>query len=56
MLKYKETEVTMNSLLAAVLDLADQDLIKKRVKNNIPEMNWQREQRKMGANQWVRVR
>lgn len=35
----------MNSLLAAVLDLADQDLIEKRVKNNIPEMNWQRDQR-----------
>lgn len=29
----------MNSLLAAVLDLADQDLIEKGMKNNIPEMN-----------------
>lgn len=52
----KKAEVTMNSLLAAVLDLADQDLIEKRVKNNIPEMNWQRDQRKTGGNQWVRVR
>lgn len=32
--------VTMNSLLAAVLDLASQDLFQKRVKNNIPEMHW----------------
>lgn len=32
--------VTMNSLLAAVLDLASQDLLKKRMKNNIPEMHW----------------
>lgn len=37
----------MNSLLAAVLDLADQDLIEERVKDNIPEMNWQKEQREM---------
>lgn len=33
-------DITMNSLLAAVLDLAGQDLLKKRVKNNIPEMHW----------------
>lgn len=32
-------EVTMNSLLAAVLDFANQDLFKERVKNNIPEMH-----------------
>lgn len=41
----------MNSLLAAVLDLADQDLIEERVKDNIPEMNWQKEQREMGTSQ-----
>lgn len=29
----------MNSLLAAVFDFADQDLLKERVKNNIPEMH-----------------
>lgn len=46
----------MDSLLAAVLDLADQDLIEKRVKNNIPEMNWQRDQRKVGTDQWVGFR
>lgn len=32
-------DVTVNSLLTAVLDLADQDLIEERVENNIPEMN-----------------
>lgn len=32
-------EVTMNSLLAAVLDFANQDLLKERMKNNIPEMH-----------------
>ena len=29
----------MNSLLTAVLDLADEDLIEERVENDIPEMN-----------------
>lgn len=29
----------MNALLTAVLDLADQDLIEERVKNNVPEVN-----------------
>lgn len=32
-------EFTVNSLLAAVLDLANQDLVEERVKDNIPEMN-----------------
>lgn len=32
-------EVTMDSLLAAVLDFANQDLLKERMKNNIPEMH-----------------
>ena len=32
-------EVTMYSLLTAILYLANQDLIEERVKNNIPEMN-----------------
>lgn len=41
----------MNSLLAAVLDLADQDLIEERVKDNIPEMNCQKEQRETGTSQ-----
>lgn len=29
----------MDSLLTAVLDLAEQDLIEKRVKDDVPEMN-----------------
>lgn len=33
------SKITVNSLLTAVLDLADEDLIKEGVKNNIPEMN-----------------
>lgn len=40
--KYTERdkeEGTMNSILAAVLDFADQDLLKERVENNIPEMH-----------------
>lgn len=32
-------KVTMNSLLAAVFDLPSQDLLEKRVKNNISEMH-----------------
>lgn len=43
-----KTIVTVNSLLAAVFDLADEDLIEKRVKNNIPEMNWQRDKKEVG--------
>lgn len=50
-LKRKNTEVTVNSLLTAVLDLADQDLIEERVKNNVPEVNWHKEQRRKGLNQ-----
>lgn len=31
--------ITVNALLTAVLDLADQYLVQKRVENDIPEMN-----------------
>lgn len=48
MLEYKKTEVTVNSLLAAVLDFAEHDLVEKRVKYNVPEMNWQKTPRKDG--------
>lgn len=38
----------MNSLLAAVLDFAGEDLVEERVKDDIPKMNWRMEEKKGG--------
>lgn len=40
MARRRKTEITVNSLLAAVLYLAGEDLVEERVKDDVPEMNW----------------
>lgn len=41
----------MDSLLTAVLDLAGEDFVKERVKDNIPKMNLQKKKNKVRKTQ-----